>query len=353
MKIIYLAQPLSRFKTGASQVMSRNLRALKLIAGDENVYEYYLPPISIKSVILSLFRLRSYGITKQTEDKFLETVEKIDPDVVFVESSCYGSIYERLREFKCKTICFAHNLDTELCRQEITSRNPLIGIPKYISAKINEKKCCKCVDLLICLSVRDSDGFKKMFGRGANVILPITFPERELEYNKQNISPYFLFVGSNFFPNIEGIKWFIQNVAPHINADIHLVGSCCENSIIRQLNLPKNVYLIGYTENLESEYVGAAGVIAPIFKGSGMKTKTIEALSYSKSIFGTSEAFAGIDCNYNQIGALCNSADEFIASLTKHSGQIYNEYSQKLFREKYSDQSFICRFSKALNDLAK
>lgn len=352
MKILYIARAFSDNKTGASQVMSRNLRSLIAIAGKENVIQYYLPSTTAKNVLESLARFGSYGVSKKNEKDIIELVKKYEPEYAFVESSVWGSIYKNLHRLGVHSICFAHNLDVALSKQEMMSRNMLISVPKYISIKINEKKSLKYADTLICLNNRDSNGFKEMYGRQADLVLPITFPEREIEECRDGYEtircPYYLFVGSDFFPNVEGIKWFIENVAAHLNADVHIVGSCCHNQELRQLELPKNVYLLGYVDNLNKEYNCASGVIAPIFKGSGMKTKTVEALSYGKSVFGTQEAFVGIEGDFTKIGGLCNNAEEFINAINSSDHKPFNIYSYKLFTQEYSDSVFLTKLKSFL-----
>lgn len=351
MKILYIARGLGAEKNGASQVMKRNRDALRDIVGGKNLIEYYLPRTNLKNVFISLVQFGSYGVTKAEERKILAEVENTKPDYVFIESSSFGSLYKKLSGKSLKSICFAHNLDTALARQEISSRNPLISWPKYISTYFNEKRAAKYADCLICLNERDSLGFSVMFGRKADVILPITFPERtkdEIRPTDTSLTPYYLFVGSDFFPNVEGICWFITNVAPYVDVQFRIVGSCCQNEMVKALSCPPNVTLVGYADDIDEEYRNAVGVIAPIFKGSGMKTKTIEAMSYGKSIFGTDEAFAGIDCDYSQIGGRCNTAEEFVQALKRDSQQMMNEYSIRLFSENFSNTYFTNRLKSFL-----
>lgn len=343
MKILYITRDIGHEKNGANQVMGRNLRVLKEIVGKNNVVEYYLPKTNIRNVLGSLIRMGSYGVPKVNEIEISSVIERNKPDIAFIESSAYGSIYRMLHKKKVKTICFAHNLDTALCKQELSSRSPLISFPKLLSTYYNERRAAKYADCLICLNERDSKGFLKTFRRKADQVIPITFPSKsfsQISSSGNNKSPYFLFVGSDFFPNVEGIKWFITKVAPFVEADFRIVGSCCVNPAIRSLMLPQNVSLVGYAEDIGKEYRDAIGVIAPIFKGSGMKTKTIEALSYGKSIFGTSEAFAGIELDYAKVGGLCEDDQGFINALNDHQGGTINKYSFEVFQSSYSDEYF-------------
>lgn len=341
MRIFYIARDAGKESNGAGTVMGRNLKSLQNIAGINNVKIFTLPPSNIKNVLLSVLSLSSYGVPKAIEIKVVNEARIFKPDFIFVDSTSFGSLVKRLEKV-APVIAFAHNLDTKLSREEIGSRPFWISYPKYLITRFNEAKTAKFASHLICLNERDSFAFKKTFNREADIILPITFPSKDLSvYDTVKLSnqPYYLFVGSDFFPNVEGICWFIENVASHVKADFHIVGSCCRNEKVKSLHLPNNVKLLGYVDDLDSEYYNASGVIAPIFKGSGMKTKTIEALSYGKSIFGTSEAFAGIEGDICNIGARCESENDFISAL---NGKLkpHNSYSDKYFNDNFSNKVF-------------
>ena len=77
------------------------------------------------------------------------------------------------------------------------------------------------------------------------------------------------------------------------------------------------------------------------FSGSGLKTKTVEALSFGKTIIGFPEAFEGIDFEKYQGACICVASDyDFINKINEvNPNQLYNEMSDKLFNEKLSDEA--------------
>jgi hypothetical protein len=92
-------------------------------------------------------------------------------------------------------------------------------------------------------------------------------------------------------------------------------------------------------------------MVSPIFKGGGMKVKTCEALMYGKNIFGTSEAFIGYEIDYDKVGALCNTKEEFIDTINNYCStkrEKFNEYSRKCFLENYSFDATLEKFEKLL-----
>lgn len=94
-----------------------------------------------------------------------------------------------------------------------------------------------------------------------------------------------LFLSGNNQYNINGIKWFIQNVFPLIkkiipDAQLIIGGSICK--VIKEYENQKDIKLKGYIENPIDFYSLGDIAINPIFQGTGLKIKTLEAISYDK-----------------------------------------------------------------------
>ena len=83
-----------------------------------------------------------------------------------------------------------------------------------------------------------------------------------------------------------------------------------------------------------------------------MKTKTAEAMMFAKTIFGTTEAFEGYEVDYEKIGGLCNSAQDFISKINQFDlSQYYNDYSRSVYEEKYSDLNNLKLFKRILTSI--
>ena len=347
MKILYLCTRPEAQNNGGSVVAGRNLCAIRQIVGEESVEVCYLPKPTWKTVGRSLVTLSSYGLDRAYEDEILDVAS--DYNIIFIEGSLLGGLVKRLKKRNCKTFVFAHNVETLLYRQRLKQSWSLISFLRYYFVLFNERRSFRYADKIIALNSRDDLNIQKMFYRKADLVCPITCPERDLDVKYTGFErSYCLFVGSNFFPNIEGLNWFLKHVAPYIDMDIRIVGACCKNPAFHNRILPDNVYLEGYVDNIARYYINADAVIAPIFSGSGMKTKTIEAMSYGKTIFGTNEAFAGIECDYDKIGGLSNTAEEFIRCLASSISRHPNSYTLQLFRTSYTDAVFTSRLKQLI-----
>ena len=76
-----------------------------------------------------------------------------------------------------------------------------------------------------------------------------------------------------------------------------------------------NIRIIGQVDDLAQWYRGACCVVAPVFDGSGMKTKIAEALMFGKRIIGTTEAFSGYGRDVVLAGWQAETAPEFLAAI--------------------------------------
>lgn len=98
-------------------------------------------------------------------------------------------------------------------------------------------------------------------------------------------------------------------------------------------------------------------MVLPITEGAGMKVKTAESLMYAKTIFGTQEAFEGYRLDYSKIGAVCQSANEFVNSINSffydEDHFKFNSNSRKYFKENYSIEASDQLFQIMKNELEK
>ena len=132
-----------------------------------------------------------------------------------------------------------------------------------------------------------------------------------------------LFVGGAFYANQKGIAWFVKHVVPKIDIKVYIIGKGFEK-YKHSLELEGKVEVIGEVKSLSNWYLQAHFVIAPIFKGSGMKTKIAEAIMFGKKIIGTPEAFSGYEDVVDQLGWICETSNDLslihISEPTRQAG---------------------------------
>jgi glycosyltransferase involved in cell wall biosynthesis len=105
-----------------------------------------------------------------------------------------------------------------------------------------------------------------------------------------------LFVGTSYAANVDGAKHFIERVLPLVRRQIPNVRLLVAGTVCGALKADApGVELLGVVENLEEAYARAAIVVNPVLTGTGLKTKTVEALGYGKPLVTTACGAEGIE----------------------------------------------------------
>jgi len=327
---------------GGLEALLRNYNALRKIGFVEylNLYDYKIGKYKRR---INFYLLgRHYILSKQNELHLLKICE--NKDIVCIEQSHFGKIAKIIKQKypSKKVITFFQNCQYEYSKAE----NPFNLLRQKV-VHFNEKCACKYSDKIIVLNKRDEDALYCLYKRKADAVIPISLENRSINFNKNKIEnkPIALFLGSNFFANNHGLKWFIKNVLPYVDIKLKIVGNGMD-----KVDLPKSdkLEIIGYVENLEECMQNADFMIFPIFKGSGMKVKTCEALMHGKNIIGTGEAFMGYDVDFEKVGAKCETVEEFIKAINEFPQRFtnkFNEYSRSVFLEKYTDDVTFKQFA--------
>ena len=342
------------YNNGGEQACKNNLNLLQQIFGEENVFSLFFTEHQgelpdryfafnrlrrLKGLVAQFFGCKMYYPWQ--EKNILYFIKNLNPDIIFFDSIITGNLVKKIPANVLK-IVFEHNCEKKYYALKVKHEG-IIFWPEYLAICRNEKSAIKNCDVLICINKRDSNDIYRYYDRKADVILPIFFKNRFI-INKLENGSYnneLLFIGSNFGPNYEGIKWFIDNVMIKLSDfKLYVVGKNFED---KKLELERdNVKIIGTVENLEEYYYKYPIIVMPIFYGSGMKVKTAEAMMYGKTILATDEALEGYEVSGVKGIIRCNTAEEFINSiLSICSGNL--KYFQKevyqLYCDKYSEEA--------------
>lgn len=338
MKVLFVGRDYTALDDGGKIVTKRNCDFLKQIC--TQVDEILRPRGTIKTFIKNIILNEGYGYTKSIQNKFQDLIKSNQYDFVWLDGSCDSTIAKECVKLKIPVICFYHNVESIFYNSKAINSKSLKDkiFAKYIQNI--EKETTINAKYHIMLNERDAYEVSKLFDVRCDLILPTSFPA--IEISKLNTDhthdSYLLFVGSNFWANIEGLKFFFNEVAPYVNKHIKIVGSICE--AFRNQILPKNVTLEGRVENLDPYYADAVAVISPILSGSGTKTKTIEALRFGKTIIGSPEALMGVPEEYYVgIGTICRNSQDYINAINDLPDQKFNRYSFDVFIRCFSDEA--------------
>jgi polysaccharide biosynthesis protein PslH len=284
------------------------------------------------------------GISERSIDAVDAEIKQSNIAQVFVDGSNLGELVKVLKQrFPDLLIyTFFHNVESRFFWGSFKQNKNLRSFAICAANYLAERKAVRYSDRIVCLSKRDSQLLLKLYGRSATDILPMALhDQRAIQTLPSTDTPqekYALFVGGLFYANQAGITWFVNEVSPHIKIKTYIVGKGFEKQK-DMLEQQANVKVIGAVASLAPWYAHAQFVIAPIFDGSGMKTKVAEALMFGKKIVGTPEAFSGYEDIAKEAGWVCSTRDEFVTAINEAQELITQPFDtalNNLYRAHYS-----------------
>ena len=214
-------------------------------------------------------------------------------DVVQLEGLYLAPYIQTIRKYSNAKIALrAHNIEHEIwlriSNQEKSYLKRLYLNNLARRLKNYELNCLSQIDLLIPISARDAEIFKKFGFSKPMHVSPTGFDLESLPplYNQEKNTLSMGYIGSlDWIPNQEGIKWFIENVWHKI-----------------KLDYPNIIFQV-------------AGKNAPKWlkdlAGSGMRIKIIEAMALGCLIITTSVGAEGLPIKDGGHLILADDAETF------------------------------------------
>ncbi|WP_339138121.1 MAG: glycosyltransferase family 4 protein [Candidatus Electrothrix sp. GW3-4] len=308
---------------------------------------------------MTAFRGHIDGLNTKTIQSAHAVIERESVSKVFVDGSNLGSFVAETKQRlpAVEVVTFFHNVETRFFWGAFCKNKTVHAAGVMVANYLAERKAVRWSDKVICLNQRDSRLLKKLYGRGATHIAPMALEDKlPSSFNHKtefsDSQPYALFVGGTFYANQTGITWFVREVAPRIDLLIYIVGRGFE-ALKSELEIPGKVTVVGTVDNLSEWYMRAQFVVAPVFDGSGMKTKVAEALMYGKKVVGTPEAFTGYEDIINQAGWVCSTVDDFVAAIVtagKEIKTLFYPELREIYQNKYSLNAARVRMKKILEE---
>jgi glycosyltransferase involved in cell wall biosynthesis len=125
-----------------------------------------------------------------------------------------------------------------------------------------------------------------------------------------------LFVGSGTAPNVDGVRWFIEQCWPSIRAQRPNARFCVAGTVSHTFGPPpEGVVFLGHVDDLARLYGQAGVVVSPLRAGSGLKIKLMEALELGKAVVATSVTLQGVAERLSDAVVRADDAEAFAAAV--------------------------------------
>ena len=278
--------------------------------------------MKILPAFFNLFSKSSYNTNRFYSNAFAKRLKNVlrknSFDIVLLEGLFVCPYFEVIsNNSNAKIVLRAHNVESDIWKGLAKQTNNLLKkcYLNLLQKKLSnyEKAIVSKMDGIICISEKDANWMKK---QSAKYISTIPFAiDAESETNSPAEKNTLFHIGSmDWMANLNGIKWFLDKVFPLINqqkkeAVLHLAGRSIPNYFNNFSN--ENVVIDGEVENAKAFMKEYNLMIVPLWSGSGIRIKILEAMALGKTIISTSIGASGINYSDKRNILIADTPEQF------------------------------------------
>jgi glycosyltransferase involved in cell wall biosynthesis len=313
-------------------------------------------------------------------DEMISAIKDFKVDVAIIQSSRLGAITEKLAHINPRPFIIQNfdNFEYEFAHSFVKTRVPkILRNIEFNAVKNSESKALKFSDTCIFLTENDRKNVFDFYQSSKPyTIMPIFYPD-PLENGKTNNTKLdkrrfnIIFTGSlNYYPNIEAATFLIDwaNNIFEIDKRISLIIAGREphesiEAAIANSSYKSRITLVpNPSEEMMNELLSSSHLyISPVFEGSGMKTKVIEALAHGLPIIASEHSLIGYEellkdkRAHDILRAFPDkNKEKFMMIFEDFYNEIFERESTEIFfkaRDLYKDIFGFSKFYKDLHDI--
>lgn len=322
-----------------------------------------LKPVSALSHLL---KGKSYNLSrfydKALSDKIQVHLNENSYDYILFES-LFSTVYlnDLKANFSGKFLYRSHNVEYKIW-DNLTSRekNPLkkwyLG-QLTSTLKTYENNLHHQVDSIFSISKDDLNYYK------ANTTVPsylLFFIRSQKDRRKTiNSKAFFHLASMDWQPNLEAVDWFVEQVWKDVYKEdnslvLYLAGKCMPQQYFQMEAY--GIKAFDYIDEGDTFMQEYGTLVVPLFTGSGIRIKVVDALSINVPVLSTQIGVSGIGLEKDTHYLEANSSEDFKTSILRIGkkdvdlGEMVKK--SKIFaHENFEEHSVIERFFHQLNQI--
>jgi polysaccharide biosynthesis protein PslH len=277
--------------------------------------------LSRKSYHVSRFHTKAFAL------KLVEVLKKDSYDIIQFEMLYMASYLDVIRKYsKAPVVLRAHNIEHKIWQRIAENcTNPFKRIylnHLYRALKRFEIGILNKVDGVVAITPVDARNLDRL-SHSTNIIsIPFGIKLDTLSENPVQPTEASLFhIGSmNWYPNEEGIRWLIDEVWPKITVrlpevELHLAGRYMTDWLTG-LSVPR-IIIDGEVPDVWEYMQRFSIMVVPLFSGSGIRIKIVEAMAAGKAIITTTIGAEGINYENGQHLLIAKDAKSFADTIVR------------------------------------
>ena len=319
--------------------------------------------LSFYSFLRSCFSTIPYNVKRYHDQsiilKIKERLSINEYDYIFLDGFYTTAFLPELKALSnAKIIYRSHNVEHQIWIDRARlSKNRLKRIVLNMLAKKvakYEERLPDNIDYIAAICDSDYRYFKKNARCIVQVIpvsIPPTTPNDSIKLNQ------ICFIGNfNWFPNVEGICWFIDNVFFVLKKEypslvFHIAGY---DSDLELKQYENDAIIVHGAVADSSAFIKAHGIfISPIFSGSGIKIKVLEAMNTGAPVVLSQKSAEGI--NFSSTRSFFETKEEATEQIKSllDSAHLMEENRNEMIaiiKAQFSQDAVIAKLKSILHD---
>tara|TARA_B100000530_G_scaffold332791_2_gene279680 strand:- start:150 stop:1313 length:1164 start_codon:yes stop_codon:yes gene_type:complete len=315
--------------------------------------------INFMSFLKSILYQTSYQAIRFYDLKIAQEIQRMinenEYHAVIFESVFTTIYFDNLKFIKNEKIIFrAHNVEhkiwEDLARNTIIKKSLFLLLAQQI--KKMEHRIPKYVDYIFTLSDSDQIYFEKIFPK-KTLQIPVTFNVENTDNLK--IKNSIAHLGSmDWKPNIQGINWFLNYVKPKLQKEdinIYIAGKNMPTKYFKHQDT--KTIIEGKIDNAKEYIKNKEIIFVPLFSGSGIRIKILEAMALGIPVVSTSKGAEGIPYTNKKNILIANSPLEFKKAIcllikNKKLAQQIGHQGKQLILRHFSNEIVIKKLRRIL-----
>lgn len=274
----------------------------------------------------NLFSSKSYNISRFDQESVREELKLIlannQFDIIHFEGLFTSMYVDLIRQLSPKSILVLrqHNIEYKIWeRMAAQASFPKKAYLKLLARRLKkyELKVYNQFDAIVPITEVDQKVVSD-YNSTINTFVSPTGVDSSDYINKVkdfDQNSVFHFGSLNWMPNVEGVKWFLENAWPIINEakpelKFFIAGRDMPDWI-SDLNGKNNVVVVGEVDDAAEFYGSKNVMVVPLLSGSGMRIKMIEGMAAGKPIVSTKIGAEGIDVTPNKDVIITDDPESF------------------------------------------
>ncbi len=275
-------------------------------------------------LIKSIFSLLPFVAVKYKSRKMEQLIKSksIDNNIDLIHLDLLPLAQYCTNKINIPTILVEHNIESALLARRMEREAypaKLFFYLDWLKLRKFEKHALKKVNLTVAVSQKDKEGLKK---KSPYAKIEVISNGVDTEYFKKDNTKEedntLVYVGGlNWFPNLDAINYFQNDILPIIKKEkpsvkLRVIGRLPGKPL---KFVDSAIDLLGFV-NDDRPYISNTSIfIVPLRVGGGTRLKILNALSMSKAIVSTSIGCEGLEVTDGTNILIADTAEEFAAKV--------------------------------------